>query len=108
MAVSHARRNDFVSPALALTRTIADMARADLARKLIAFDEDTFGKLTQLGRDRMATLQELADEAFADLLRKHGIPIDLRDALRKSAKGLNVVSDQAKSRGAKKRNRKAN
>jgi hypothetical protein len=28
----------------------------------------------------------LADEAFADLLKKHGIPIDLKDALRKSAK----------------------
>jgi hypothetical protein len=54
-------------------------------RKLIAFDEDTFDKLKQLGRDRMATFQELADEAFADLLKKHGIPIDLRDALRKSA-----------------------
>jgi hypothetical protein len=54
-------------------------------RKLIAFDEDTFAKLTQLGRDRMGTIQELADEAFADLLRKHGIPIDLKDALRKSA-----------------------
>jgi hypothetical protein len=54
-------------------------------RKLIAFDDDTFGKLTQLGRDRMATFQELADEAFADVLRKHGIPIDLKDALRKSA-----------------------
>ena len=53
-------------------------------RKLIAFDEDTAGKLNQLARDRMATLQELADEAFADLLKKHGIPIDLRDALRKS------------------------
>jgi hypothetical protein len=53
-------------------------------RKLIAFDEDTFDKLKQLGRDRMATFQELADEAFADLLKKHGIPIDLRDALRKS------------------------
>jgi hypothetical protein len=83
-----------------------------MARKLIAFDEDTIGKLTQLGRDRMATLQELADEAFADLLRKHGIPIDLKDALRKSAKRLNVVSDHAPSdlatsRGAKKRNRKA-
>ncbi|ABE40506.1 hypothetical protein HUU61_12085 [Rhodopseudomonas palustris] len=59
-------------------------------RKLIAFDEDTFDKLTQLGRDRMATLQELADEAFADLLKKHGIPIDLKDALRKSA----ATSDQ--------------
>lgn len=54
-------------------------------RKLIAFDDDTLDKLKQLARDRMATLQELADEAFADLLKKHGIPIDLKDALRKSA-----------------------
>lgn len=54
-------------------------------RKLIDFDDETLDKLTQLGRDRMATLQELADEAFADLLKKHGIPIDLKDALRKSA-----------------------
>ena len=55
-------------------------------RKLIAFDDDTFDKLKQLARDRMATFQELADEAFADLLRKHGIPIDLKDALRKSVR----------------------
>ena len=54
-------------------------------RKLIAFDDDTVDKLKQLGRDRMATFQELADEAFADLLKKHGVPIDLKDALRKSA-----------------------
>ncbi|WP_043161407.1 hypothetical protein [Bradyrhizobium sp. Ai1a-2] len=64
-------------------------------RKLIAFDEDTFDKLKQLGRDRMATFQELADEAFADLLKKHGIPIDLRDALRKSA--AQSKNDTAKS-----------
>lgn len=55
-------------------------------RKLIAFDDDTAAKLKQLARDRMATFQELADEAFADLLKKHGIPIDLKDALRKSAR----------------------
>ena len=55
-------------------------------RKLVAFDDDTLDKLTQLARDRMATFQELADEAFADLLEKNtGIPIDLKDALRKSA-----------------------
>jgi non-homologous end joining protein Ku len=54
-------------------------------RKLIAFDDDTFDKLRQLARDRMASFQELADEAFADLLKKHGIPLDLKDALRKSA-----------------------
>ena len=54
-------------------------------RKLIAFDDDTFDKLKQLARNRTATIQELADEAFADLLGKHGIPVDLKDALRKSA-----------------------
>ena len=54
-------------------------------RKLIAFDEDTFAKLSRPGRDRMATIQELADEAFDDVLKKHGIPRDLKDALRKSA-----------------------
>jgi hypothetical protein len=55
-------------------------------RKLIEFDDDTFDKLKQLARGRMGTLQELADEAFADLLKKHGIPIDLKDTLRKSAR----------------------
>jgi hypothetical protein len=58
---------------------------ASVVRKLIAFDDDTFDKLKQLGRDRMTTIQELADEAFADVLKKHGIPVDLKDALRKSA-----------------------
>ncbi len=70
-------------------------------RKLIAFDDDTFDKLTQLGRDRMATFQELADEAFADLLRKHGIPIDLKDALRKSARtveGRGAEEDRIENR----------
>jgi non-homologous end joining protein Ku len=55
-------------------------------RKLIAFDDDTFDKLKQLALDRKAAYQELADEAFADLLKKHRIPIDLKDALRKSAR----------------------
>ena len=71
-------------------------------RKLIAFDDDTFDKLRQLARDRMATLQELADEAFADLLKKHGIPVDLRDALRKSATLPNApVTGRKKTRKAK-------
>jgi non-homologous end joining protein Ku len=71
-------------------------------RKLIAFDDDTFDKLTQLGRGRMATLQELADEAFADLLKKHGVPVDLKDALRKSARvakkaAANTVKTRSKA-----------
>jgi len=69
-------------------------------RKLIAFDDETLDKLTQLARDRMGTFQELADEAFADLLRKHGIPVDLKDALRKSA-GLAKAAAQKKSKTGK-------
>ncbi|HEV2155552.1 hypothetical protein [Bradyrhizobium sp.] len=72
-------------------------------RKLIAFDDDTLDKLKQLGRDRMATFQELADEAFADLLKKHGIPVDLRDALRKSAR----LDGEASKTTARPRTRKA-
>ena len=53
-------------------------------RKLIAFDDDTLDKLTQLARDRMGTFQELADEAFADLLKKHRRPVSLRQALKES------------------------
>ena len=71
-------------------------------RKLIEFDEDTYDKLTQLGRNRMGTLQELADEAFADLLRKHGVPIDLKDALRKSARAADTPSPAKTSPAEKK------
>lgn len=55
-------------------------------RKLIDFDDETLAALTLLSRNRMVTLQELADEAFADLLKKRGVPIDLKDALRRSAR----------------------
>jgi hypothetical protein len=73
-------------------------------RKLIAFDEETFDKLKQLARDRMGTIQELADEAFADLLRKHGIPVDLKDALRKSASlSRTPAHDNARSSPSRKK-----
>jgi non-homologous end joining protein Ku len=76
-----------------------------VVRKLIDFDDDTFDKLKQLGRDRMATIQELADEAFADMLKKHGIPIDLKDALRKSA-SLSKAPEKktARSKAPRKKN----
>jgi hypothetical protein len=59
--------------------------KPDRRRKLIEFDPETFHALDMLARDRMMTIQELADEAFRDLLRKHGRPVDLRDALKRSA-----------------------
>ena len=67
-------------------------------RKLIEFDPETWHALQLLGRDSMKSLQELADEAFSDLLRKHGRPVTLREALRASARRL-PANDPAPSRG---------
>jgi len=53
-------------------------------RKLIAFDDETWHALQLLGRDSMKSWQELADEAFADLLKKHNRPASLKQALRES------------------------
>jgi hypothetical protein len=53
--------------------------------KRIQLDEETWQALDLLGRDAMKDFQELADEAFADLLRKYDRPVTLKEALRKSA-----------------------
>jgi hypothetical protein len=58
-----------------------------IRRKLIEFDEESWQALDLLARDSMSTWQELADEAFRDLLKKHGRPTDLRSALKQSVKG---------------------
>ena len=67
--------------------------------KRVQFDDETWAALDVLARDRMATFQELADEAFADLLRKHGRPTDLNAPLRQSAGG---PASTAKPRGTRK------
>jgi predicted DNA-binding ribbon-helix-helix protein len=53
--------------------------------KRVQFDDATWQALDLLARDRMMDFQELADEAFRDLLNKHGRPTDLKSALRQSA-----------------------
>ncbi len=53
--------------------------------KRVQIDDESWSQLHLMALDRMMTFQELADEAFADLLKKHGRPVDLRAALRKSA-----------------------
>jgi hypothetical protein len=52
--------------------------------KRVQFDSETWNALNLLAQDSMKDFQELADEAFRDLLRKHGRPTTLKEALRKS------------------------
>jgi hypothetical protein len=64
-------------------------------RKLVEFDTETWLAVDLLGRDTFMTFQELADEAFRDLLRKHNRPVELRDQLKQSAR----AAGKAKSAG---------
>jgi hypothetical protein len=59
---------------------------APYKRKLIAFDAETWHALHLLARDTMKDIQELADEAFADVLKKYHRPTELKEALRQSAR----------------------
>jgi hypothetical protein len=59
---------------------------APVRRKLIAFDQETWQAIDLLARDQMKSWQELADEAFRDLLSKHGRADDLKTALKLSIK----------------------
>jgi hypothetical protein len=53
--------------------------------KRVQFDPETWASVDLLAKDSMMTFQELADEAFRDILRKYGRPFSLKEALRKSA-----------------------
>jgi uncharacterized protein with von Willebrand factor type A (vWA) domain len=71
--------------------------------KRIQFDAESWAALDLLARDRMMTFQELAEEAFRDLLRKYGRPTDLKEALRKS---LGASAKVVKFKTAKKKKKK--
>ena len=67
-------------------------------RKLIVFDGETWQALHQLSRDSMKSVQELADEAFGDLLRKYRRPVTLKDALRDSVRLLPANDPSSRSK----------
>jgi hypothetical protein len=70
--------------------------------KRVQFDEATWNALDLLSRDSMKDFQELADEAFADLLKKHRRPVTLKEALRESVRGI-PANDPEPQRATKKR-----
>jgi hypothetical protein len=73
----------------------------DTVGKRVTFDLETWQALDLLARGRMMPFQELADEAFRDVLKKHGRPYDNRDAFKRSAR-LAQANDDNPSNGKKK------
>lgn len=73
--------------------------------KRVQFDAEDWAAINMLAKDRMATFQELAEEAFRDLLKKHNRPVGLRAALRQSLGGsANVVAIDKRPRSKAKPN----
>ena len=64
--------------------------------KRVQFDEETWAVVNLLRQERRRSFQQLADEAFRDLLEKHGHPVTLKDQLRESL-------DEAPARPGRKR-----
>jgi hypothetical protein len=73
--------------------------------KRVRFDDETWRELDLLAHDQMKDFQELADEAFRDLLKKHGRPSSLKEALRRSA-GVAATVHQLRPAKAKKNMRR--
>jgi len=69
-----------------------------MARKLIGFDSETLQALELLSSDSGRSLQQLADEAFTDLLAKHYRPRTLKDALKQSSRPVPANENKPKKR----------
>lgn len=65
-------------------------------RKQFSLDAAVVAALSAYGRDAGCTLDSLADEAFRDLLKKHGRPLNLKEALRASTRAMPANDPNAK------------
>jgi hypothetical protein len=52
--------------------------------KRVQFDDETWEAIQAVMRDSGSDFQELADEAFADLLKKRKQPVGLKASLKES------------------------
>lgn len=62
-------------------------------RKSIEFTPEILQALELLALDSRRSVQDLADEAFIDLLRKYRRPISIKEALQESTRRLPANDD---------------
>jgi hypothetical protein len=55
--------------------------------KRVQFDNETWQAIDAVARGKGKSFQQLADEAFKDLLKKHHQPVGLKAALKESVSG---------------------
>jgi hypothetical protein len=58
----------------------------DMVGKRLRFDRETWNAVDLLARDQMKSIDEITEEAFHDLLKKHGRSADVREQFKLSAR----------------------
>ncbi len=69
--------------------------------KRLHIDGITLEALGLLATDEHKTLQDLADEAFADLLKNHHRPVGLKEALHHSLRRLPANANERRRKGTR-------
>ena len=70
----------------------------DIVGKRLRFDRETWNAVDLLARDQMKSVEEITEEAFRDLLKKHGRSADFREQLKLSARAANSNTKSKSSR----------
>jgi hypothetical protein len=64
----------------------------DLVGKRLQFDRETWNAIDLMARDQMKSVEEITEEAFRDLLKKHGRSADFREQLKLSVRAAKKAS----------------
>jgi hypothetical protein len=64
----------------------------DLVGKRLQFDRETWSAIDLMARDQMKSIEEITEEAFRDLLKKHGRSADFREQLKLSVRAAKKAS----------------
>ena len=64
----------------------------DLVGKRLQFDRETWNAIDLMARDQMKSIEEITEEAFRDLLKKHGRSADFREQLKLSVRAAKKTS----------------
>jgi len=79
-------------------KTKQKRGKEDVLGKRLQFDRETWNAVDMLARDQMKSVEEITEEAFRDLLKKHGRSADFREQLKLSARAANSNTKSKSSR----------
>ena len=68
----------------------------DLVGKRLQFDRETWNAIDVMARDQMKSIEEITEEAFRDLLKKHGRSADFREQLKLSVRAAKPKAPRGK------------